>query len=58
MGTGEFNGRSNPEMDPIQLQGGLKILLVTSTETVDKVLSDWPLGSYRDFTYLILMTPL
>ena len=54
MGTGEFNARGNPAMDPIQ--GGVEILLVASCNRNrgDKRRPDGPCRLVADFNLLII----
>ena len=55
MGTGKFNAGGNPAMDWHPIQGGVEIFLVASCHgNRDKLRPDGPLGSYADFTYLIV----
>ena len=54
MGTGKFAAGGNLVMDKHPIQGGVKILLVTSCYgNWDKLWPDGPLGSYADLTYLL-----
>ena len=53
MGTGEFNAGVNLAMDKHLIQGGVEILLVTSSyRNWDKLQPDGPLGSNADFTWM------
>ena len=55
MDTGGFNAGGNPAMDWHPIQGGVEIFLVASCHgNRDKLRPDGPLGSYADFTYLLI----